>query len=527
MSKKIIILCLFLLIMNSIMVANVSFAQTLQVTVKTDKTSYILREMVEISGNVTRYGDLVDSGLVGVQVENPLVVTVAIRTMPLGPNLNEIWPLEIVDFTPCDSIGRPKQTFLREQFAYFKVMVNNTSPFADREVIIAVTVCDNRSIPIEVRATKVTILAGRNVTYVPTPYIANWSASGTGTAYANVYSDWPKNGGRPYCPEKATTFSILDSEYDEDPPGQVVESTPQNGTYNTKFRMSPEPYPGLYTVSSSAWHKGYTAKASTSFQVTDVTAPPWPYFVIKPPIASPGSEVTFDAKPSSAEGYGDRITSFSWKFGDDTTGTGRVVKHTYTSVGNYTVTLNVTDTEGFWNTTTRTAVIAIIHDVAVIGLQSLNDVYNDWEVAVSMTVKNKGTVNENFSVKLYANSTLVATTPVTLGPRLTTTVTCTWNTSGLTLLATYTLKALIDPLVNETQTLDNTLEYGPIFVRLLGDVRFDELMEINILDVVAVTGVYATKEGDPNWDIMADLRRDGEINILDVVIVTSRYATKY
>lgn len=40
------------------------------------------------------------------------------------------------------------------------------------------------------------------------------------------------------------------------------------------------------------------------------------------------------------------ITKFSWSFGDGTTGTGKVITHIYNNVGNYTVTLTVTDNYG-------------------------------------------------------------------------------------------------------------------------------------------------------------------------------------
>ena len=526
MIKKITVLTLILLLTVPTILASLAFAQTLNISVKTDKNSYILRENVEISGNATYNGEPTDGGLVGIQVVNPLGTTVTIRTIPLGEDLSEFWPLQIVDFTPCDDTGNPKQKFLREEWAYFKATIHNPG-VTDRTTIITITVYDNSSIPLAVMATQVTVLAGCNVTFIPALRIQNWATRGTGIAYANVYSNWPKNGGRPYYPEEATTFAILDSEYDELTPSQPPQPLIQNGTYNTKFKLSPEPEPGEYTVSASAWYKGHQASASTTFQVTDVPATPWPYFVVKPPIVGPGYEVTFDATGSSAEGYNDTITSYAWDFGDNQTytGTSRTVTHTYTSVGNYTVTLNVTDSEGLWNTTTRTAIIIIRHNVAVTNLQSLTDIYNDWLVQVSVEVKNKGTINETFNVTIYANSTFIATKEITLEPLSTTTVTYTWNTTGLTPGENYTLIAAADILINETDTTDNTLQYGPIFVRLLGDVRLDRT--INILDVVAVTGVYGAQKGDPDWDLMKDLQLDGKIDILDVVKVTSRYAETY
>jgi len=59
--------------------------------------------------------------------------------------------------------------------------------------------------------------------------------------------------------------------------------------------------------------------------------------------------VTFDAS-ASYDPDGGTIDDYSWDFGDDQTDNGKIVSHTYTSFGNYTVTLNVTDNEGFTGT---------------------------------------------------------------------------------------------------------------------------------------------------------------------------------
>ncbi|HEC89586.1 MAG TPA: PKD domain-containing protein, partial [Thermoplasmatales archaeon] len=51
------------------------------------------------------------------------------------------------------------------------------------------------------------------------------------------------------------------------------------------------------------------------------------------------------------------ITSYTWNFGDGSTGYGVNPTHAYTVAGNYTVTLTVTDNDGLTNTTTTLAII--------------------------------------------------------------------------------------------------------------------------------------------------------------------------
>jgi len=65
-----------------------------------------------------------------------------------------------------------------------------------------------------------------------------------------------------------------------------------------------------------------------------------------------GEESTFDATGSSGN-----ITGYQWDFGDGTTATGAVVTHTYTSSGNYTVNLTVTDSSGNTDSTTQSITV--------------------------------------------------------------------------------------------------------------------------------------------------------------------------
>lgn len=65
-----------------------------------------------------------------------------------------------------------------------------------------------------------------------------------------------------------------------------------------------------------------------------------------------GVEVEFDGTSSTAPGT---ITSYEWDFGDGTTGSGDVVTHTYDEIGEYTVTLTVTD-DGDVSGTTESSV---------------------------------------------------------------------------------------------------------------------------------------------------------------------------
>jgi hypothetical protein len=65
--------------------------------------------------------------------------------------------------------------------------------------------------------------------------------------------------------------------------------------------------------------------------------------------------ILFDGSTSSDEDG--NITTYSWNFGDNTTGSGKTIQHAYTNTGTYTVTLTVTDNGGETDTDTTTCVI--------------------------------------------------------------------------------------------------------------------------------------------------------------------------
>jgi len=93
-------------------------------------------------------------------------------------------------------------------------------------------------------------------------------------------------------------------------------------------------------------------KATTLITINPKLAPPVAHFTYEPIDPFLSQNVTFDASASTPDG-GD-IDSYEWNFGDGTTGISMNVTHAYADYGNFTVTLNVTDSEGLWNATTDT-----------------------------------------------------------------------------------------------------------------------------------------------------------------------------
>jgi hypothetical protein len=500
-------------------------AAYLDINVTTEKGIYLIRENVIAYGNVTFNNQPVNEGLVAIQIDDPLSGTVIARTVP-AVNIPSIsWDIEIIEVYPCDSAGRPKSIIQRGAEEWFKATVKNKGA-ATKPVCLTINLYDNDSIPIAISIDSTpTLLPGQTFTSMPRFKIPEWATIGNATAYAAVWTDWPKNGGYPQSPEKSITFQIIASGEDGITPSPPPSSI-SDQSYQAFFRLSPEALPGTYKIYVSAWYQGWIASSFNTFLVQWMPTPPRASFTYWPPKAGPNITIRFDASSSTAEGHNDTITSYQWDFGDGNKTTGKVVYKTYSQLGQYLVTLNVTDAEGFWNTTSKIIKIEEIHDLSITSIICLNEVYSDWLVEVTVTVLNKGTMPENFNVSIYYDDTLIGKQAVTeLAPFDQMVVLIGWNTAGVAYARNYTLWANVTVVPNEVNVTDNQLIFGDVRVKMLGDVIYDRI--IDIFDVVAVTSIYDLKKGDPQWNPQADLAPDGVIDIFDVVITTSRYETTY
>jgi PKD repeat protein len=82
-------------------------------------------------------------------------------------------------------------------------------------------------------------------------------------------------------------------------------------------------------------------------------------FTSSPASPDMGQTVTFDASTTTDEGAVCNSCSFTWDFGDGSTGTGRVVTHVFSAAGTYTVTLTAVDSVGTSSApATRTVTVA-------------------------------------------------------------------------------------------------------------------------------------------------------------------------
>jgi PKD repeat protein len=108
---------------------------------------------------------------------------------------------------------------------------------------------------------------------------------------------------------------------------------------------------GNYTVTLNVTN---TEKLSSAIsKIVIVVGPPVASFTWSPRVPQTYENVALNASTSMPNGGS--IISFAWNFGDGniTAATGPIMTHVYTIAGNYTVTLNVTNSGGLWGATTN------------------------------------------------------------------------------------------------------------------------------------------------------------------------------
>src|SRR5213083_2101514 len=99
---------------------------------------------------------------------------------------------------------------------------------------------------------------------------------------------------------------------------------------------------GSFTVILTVKDRSSPQQTATSQQSVIVSSPPPPLtanFTYSPSAPQTAQQVTFTGSASG----GTSPYSFSWSFGDGSTGTGASITHAYLSAGTYTVTLTVQD----------------------------------------------------------------------------------------------------------------------------------------------------------------------------------------
>lgn len=346
---------------------------TLTVTAATDKHTYLLREKAAVEGSITLGGSPAYDLVVAVQVNNPPIYGTpgtphSFRTLQIG-NPTQPWLVNITSIYLQDLNSNPIDTIQAGSRMRVGMNVHNLQ-MGTLEIFCTTTVYDANMVSLGTNTWTSSVDPILTVGSTFTVEIPRWACSGPALIVGCVYSNEPRSGGIVYCPERAFYYCISRTQSGLFGIQQLSPPPPQTapGVYNSSVRLPPDPRSGDYSVYVLGQSSpSVRSSATTSFNVQDSTGyPPQASFVYWPTSPTVNHNVDFDASTSTAEGYNDIIKRYEWSFGD---GTPNVIKtgsppdptttHNFTQAISYVVTLNVTDNEGLWCTTSKPVTIGL------------------------------------------------------------------------------------------------------------------------------------------------------------------------
>jgi hypothetical protein len=143
---------------------------------------------------------------------------------------------------------------------------------------------------------------------------------------------------------------------------------------------------------------------------------------------------------------------------------------------------------------------------------------------VTVVIANQGTMSEPINVTLYLNDEpFDSLVDIVKGGEFSF---CqfVWNTSDF-IKGNYTIRASVEAIPGETDTVDNTLVGGTILVTIPGDVDGDR--DVDIFDIVAMAGAYGSEEGEPEYAPAYDIDNDADVDIFDIVVAAGNYGDSW
>ena len=492
----------------------------LTATVKTDRQEYLLRQKVIIEGNMTSDGNPATNFVVVMQINGPLGYPEVFRTLQIGTP-TQTWPIDITGLTLKDTGNNLINTARTGTTVVAGINIHNPQ-LTSRLLYGAITVFDANTVPIAVHYFEETIDPGSTTTSGFSFQIPAWACSGKALIVGNAYSKEPKTGGIALSLEKTAYYCISRTEqglkdYPSLPPPSP-QTTP--GAYETNITLPSDPIAGTYNVHVLGQTDPITfSSATTTFSVENSAGyPPQASFAYWPAAPYLNMTVNFDASSSTPEGFNDTITAYQWDFGDGTpeqTRSNPTITYNYQQDGTFIVTLNVTDNEGFWSTTSKPITIYPEFGPTANFTWTPTTCYFNQTITFDASNSKTGWCanTQRFSpIQTYTwnfsdnTGEIVVTTPTI--------------THNFTQPGNYTVKLLI---IDQ----DGRSDYTTALVQVLNmsikmyDVNGDHI--IDLIDVFRTDLAYGSFPGHPRWDPACDFNHDNVVDLKDTFPVSLHY----
>ena len=171
-----------------------------------------------------------------------------------------------------------------------------------------------------------------------------------------------------------------------------------------------------------------------------------------------------------------------------------------------------------------------VHDVAVVNITAPPRGYPDSEVTINVTVAGEGSWKETVNLTLKYDDTLIGNKTFYVYKHQNTTVSFSWNTTGVTLgihILTLNATATVLPSPSNPEGIDNDpadntlVDDVTVFITIPGDVDGDGTVEKDDLD--ELNEAYGSEPGDPNWNPYCDFNGDDKVDVLDFFDLGKNY----
>jgi PKD repeat protein len=500
----------------------------LDITANTDMKNYRQRQKATLNGTVTIDGSPATDFLVLVEIANPSPYGHnSFRTLQVG-NPTGPWSMNISSVYLQDSNNNPIDTIKAGSNMYVSMSVDNLQG-TSLNIYATTTVYDANMVAIEENSWTSNIGPLQTVGQKFLMQVPTSATSGQAVIISCVYSDEPSSGGIAYCPEYAYYYYLSRTQTGLLGITQPPQPSPQNtpGAYADTIRLPTDPRPGTYSIYVTGQSTpAVRSSATTSFTVQSTTGiPPQASFAYWPSAPTINITVNFDASSSTPEGYGDMITRYEWDFGDGTphyirTGTpaNPTATHAYTQATRYVVTLNVTNNEGLWCTTSKPINVSLGHP------PTASFTWLPQMVVINQTVTfdaSNSTAGDFSTLTNYAwnfsdgTGIFNVTTPQT--------------THGFTQPGNYTVMLTVLDSAGRTASTSATVQVQNATIKIYdlnGDHKIDGRDLIIVSRAFGSYGPNYFYPGSPatlGWNPIADVNGDNKVDGRDIIPVSRNY----
>jgi len=161
------------------------------------------------------------------------------------------------------------------------------------------------------------------------------------------------------------------------------------------------------------------------------------------------------------------------------------------------------------------------HDVGITSITTSKTVVcQGYELGITEKILNYGINTETFTITVYVHTTVIIQTQTTLTSRKSTTITLTWNTTGVA-KGNYAISVYAWPVPGETDTADNAFIDGTVYVGIVGDVNADGKVDMKDIGICCLA--YGSTPGHPRWNPNADINDDDKVDMKDIGLACMHY----